>query len=103
MGNLLQILTLIAGLLPLVHQTVLVVEQAIPGAAKGAQKLDAATQIVSAVLPAVGATAQQIEALQPAIRGVINGTVSAMNAGGVLPSSPAPAAATSSSAAPAAH
>lgn len=97
MQNILELLTLIAGLLPLVHQTVQVVEQAIPGAAKGAQKLDAATQIIGAVLPTVGATAQQIAALQPAIKGVISGTVSAMNAGGTLAASPAPQVAAPSS------
>lgn len=77
----LELLNLIAGLIPVIHQTVLTVETLIPQAKAGAQKLDCATQIVASALPAIGATVQQIQAIKAATPGLINATVAAMNAG----------------------
>ena len=82
-----ELLRLLAAALPLIHQTVLLVEALFPNAKQGAAKLDAAVNIISDVLPQVGATTDQVAQLVTPVKAIIGTVVSGLNAAGVLKSS----------------
>ncbi len=82
--GLIQLVQLLAAIVPLIHPVVQVVEQAFPNAKQGAAKLDAALSVISSILPAAGATVEQIAALESPIKAVIGTVVAGLNASGVF-------------------
>ena len=82
--GLMELIKLIAMLLPVIHQIVLLVEGLFPNAGQGARKLDAAVGIIESVLPTVGVAADQASQIAANLRPVISGVVSALNLAGAL-------------------
>lgn len=80
--NILKLIEIIAGLLPLVQRVVAQVEEMFPGAKRGAEKADAAITMVKAVLPQVTNVAEEATQLASAVRPLVNATVSALNLAG---------------------
>lgn len=81
--NLLNVVQLLAALAPLVKTAVETAEQVF-GPSKGAEKLADATKRVEAALPKVAEVAGQLEAARAAVVPMIEATVAAANAAGVL-------------------
>jgi len=96
----LQMIQLLFKILPLIHPIVTLVEQLFPNAGQGAAKLDAAINAVQTILPTVGATAEQIAAMNSPvvpgapspIAGAVNAVVGLVNASGGFPKAQSAAA-----------
>lgn len=90
---------LVTVLLPMIHQIVLLVEQAFPGAKRGAEKVDAVVEAVTNLAPAIGVSAQQAASLKDSVQAIASTVVSAYKAGtGSVPTTPAAAVQASPSA-----
>ena len=90
--QLIKLLQLLAAVLPLVQSAVQAVETMFPAAGQGAQKLDAALELVHGNLAALGASAEQLQQLASPIKATVSSIVSAFNASGLFKhGAPAPA------------
>lgn len=78
------ILKLIISILPMVIEAIKLVEQAIPGAGKGEEKLAATRSILESSYKISTNAVMSFDAIWPALQKTIAGLVSAFNATGVF-------------------
>lgn len=79
-----ELLQMLAGLIPLIHQSVLTAEAIFPKANSGLQKLDHVVSSANAALGVIGASAEQVQQLAPAIKGIVDTTVKGLNDSGLF-------------------
>jgi hypothetical protein len=82
--GLIKLAQILAALLPLIQQGVQTVEQIYPATGAGKDKLSSVMTMVNNALPAVNATAQEVQQLQGPLTQLVNTVVAGFNAAGIF-------------------